>query len=194
MFVWPIYYFSGLQKIKTGDTTYTLKCGEAIVIFPNIVHEYIKIPSESDNTECISLICDTQILVSIMPELINKYAPNPLIPADLISEDTAMAFRKMTVADRDAKLIGWIYIALSNLIGTLNLVELDGNCDLPSKITAYVNSNFKKPLTIKYIAKEFGYHPSYIAHIFLWQTPDPLQNISWECPLRICGRTDTNYW
>ena len=155
-----------MQKIKVGDNIYTLKSGEAVVIFPNTVHQYVKVPSGSENTECISLICDTQILVSIMPELSSKYAQNPVVPSDLILYDTITAFQKMLTAQQDAELIGWTYIALSNLIGALNLIESDRNCELPSKITAYIDKNFKKPLTLKFIAKELGYHPSYIAHIF----------------------------
>lgn len=160
------YCFSGLQKIKVGENTYSLKSGDAIVIFPNTVHEYIKAPNESDTTECISLICDAQILVYIIPEIVNKYAQNPFIPSHLISGDAVTAFGKMLTAERDAELIGWTYITLSNLIGALNLIESNSDCELPSKITTYIEQNFKKPLTIKYIAKELGYHPSYIAHIF----------------------------
>jgi len=160
------YCFSGMQQIKVGGKVYTIKSGEAIVIFPNTVHEYVKSHSGSENTECVSLICDTQILADTMPEITTKYAQNPLIPSYLISEDTVTAFKKMLTAHQEAELIGWAYIALSNLIPSLNLTELDRDCELPSKITRYIEENFQKPLTIKYIAKEFGYNPSYIAHIF----------------------------
>jgi YesN/AraC family two-component response regulator len=33
-------------------------------------------------------------------------------------------------------------------------------------VVAYIDETFKEPLTIDYIAKVFGYHPSYIAHVF----------------------------
>ena len=57
-------------------------------------------------------------------------------------------------------------IALSDLLKKVDLVPLSNSAELPSQIVSYVNDNFKEPLTIKSISKVFGYHPSYIAHLF----------------------------
>ena len=35
------YCFSGFQDVKVGNTVYTLQKGDAVIIFPNVVHEYI---------------------------------------------------------------------------------------------------------------------------------------------------------
>lgn len=161
------FCISGIQNIKIGEKIYTLKKGDALVIFPNTVHEYIEYDSLCDEpTEIVALICNTKLLAENLPDIITKYPRNPFVEANLISEDTALAFQKITTQSNDIEMIGWAYIILSNLLRVLELTPMKGNLDLPSKIVAYIDENFKEDLTINSISKAFGYHPSYIAHLF----------------------------
>ena len=158
---------SGMQNVKVGEKIYTVKKGDAIVIFPNTVHEYIEYDSLCDEpTEIVAIICNTKLLAENLPDIITKYPRNPFIDASLISEDTALAFRKIITRIDDIKLIGWTYIILSDLLSILELTPTDENLELPSKIVAYIDANFKEDLTINHISKAFGYHPSYITHLF----------------------------
>ncbi|MBE7041442.1 MAG: AraC family transcriptional regulator [Ruminococcaceae bacterium] len=158
---------SGMQNVKVGEKIYTLKKGDAIVIFPNTVHEYIEYDSLCDEpTEIVAIICNTKLLAENLPDIITKYPRNPFIEANLISEGTALAFRKIITRINDIELIGWTYIILSDLLSILELTPTDENLELPSKIVAYIDANFKEDLTINHISKAFGYHPSYITHLF----------------------------
>lgn len=158
---------SGMQSIRVGENTYTLKRGDAIAIFPNAIHEYIECkPSCNETTEVVVIICNTKLFAETMPEIITKYPRNPLINAKAISKNAAIAFRKIIKQNNDIEMIGWAYIILSNLMGALELIPQKGNLDLPSKIISYINANFKEELSINRIAEVFGYHPSYIAHLF----------------------------
>lgn len=173
-----VYCFSGRQKVRIGEMVYTLQSGDAAFIFPNIVHEYIKCETEpGTKTEVISLISDTDFFASLVPDLVTKRPVSPFIPAKLISEDTAQAFRKMTSVINNIELLGWGCIALSGIISNLELTPLksiDG-ARLAPAIISYVNANFQKPLTIKSIANEFGYSSSYVAHIFYDQLKIPFR-------------------
>lgn len=161
------FCLSGMQNIRVGEKIYTLKKGDAIVIFPNTVHEYIEYDSLCDEpTEIVALICNTKLLAENLPDIITRYPRNPFIEASLISENTALAFRKMITRSNDIELIGWTYIILSDLLSILELTPTDRNLELPSKIVAYIDANFKEELTINHISKAFGYHPSYITHLF----------------------------
>jgi len=161
------FCFSGMQNIKIGNTLYTLKKGDAAIIFPHTVHEYIKYPLPChEDTEIVALICSTKLLAESIPDIITKYPQNPFVDAGLISEKTALAFRNITTADNNTELLGWTFIALSGLFKVLELGSAEGNIELPSKIVSYIEDNFKEDLTINHIAKVFGYHPSYVAHIF----------------------------
>ncbi len=161
------FCLSGMQNVRVGEKIYTLKKGDAIAIFPNTIHEYIECDSLlNEPTEIVAIICDTKLLAENLPDIITKYPRNPFIDASVISENTALAFQKITMRINDIEMIGWTYIILSNLLSVLEMIPMEGNLELPSKIIAYINENFKEELGINHIAKVFGYHPSYISHLF----------------------------
>ena len=171
------YCFSGLQKVKVGDTVYTLKSGDAVIIFPNVVHEYIACEDSETKTESISLISETDYLTGFMPDLITKHPRSPFIEAKLIPENSVLAFEKMTNAKDKTELLGWTFVALSGIFKNLELIPVkeSGELNLAPNLISYINLNFEKPLTIKYLAKEFGYSTSYIAHIFYDQLKIPFR-------------------
>ncbi len=170
------FCFSGKQYIKVGEETYTLKKGDAIVIFPNMVHEYIAYDSYCDEpTEIFSIICSTSLLAESVPEIVTTHPQNPYIDSSLIPENVALIFKNIMSAKNNIELLGWTLIAFSNLLGFLNLTPVEGCHDLPQKIVAYIEANFKEKLTINHIAKVFGYHPSYIAHLFCDQLKIPFK-------------------
>jgi AraC-like DNA-binding protein len=138
--------------------------GDAIVIFPNVPHEYFK--SDEGEAKSLTLVCNTKLLSEIFPDIVTKYPTDPFVPSQKISQNVSLAFNGITATDDEAQMLGWTYIALSELIGSLTLVWHDGDRELPARVVAYIDENFKEPLTIDYIAKVFGYHPSYIAHVF----------------------------
>ena len=174
---------SGRQNIRVGENIYELKKGDAVVIFPNTIHEYIENNLVCDElTETIAIICDSGLLSESLPDIITKYPRNPFIESGKVSENTALAFEKITAQNNDIEMIGWTYIILSNLLNELELMPLEGNLDLPSKIISYINANFKEDLTVSRIAKVFGYHPSYIAHLFCDQLKIPFK--TYMCNLR----------
>ncbi len=158
------FCFCGTQKIKVRDRVYVLGAGDAILIFPNLAHEYLK--SENDNTKSLSLICNTRLLTEVFPDIVTKCPEDPLVPAAQISKNAVLAFEGLACANDQAQMLGWTYIALADLLSTRTLVSCDGDKDLPARVVAYVDENFKDPLTIEHLSKIFGYHPSYIAHIF----------------------------
>jgi len=161
------FCLSGIQNIRVGEKIYTLKKGDAVAIFPNAIHEYIKYDPPCDEpTEVAAIICNTRLLTEAMPDIVTKYPTNPFVGASLISTDTECAFRKMINGDNYIENIGWTYVILSDLLKHLELKPIEQNLELPSKIVAYINTHFREELNINYIAREFGYHPSYIAHVF----------------------------
>ena len=161
------YCFEGHQKIKIENTVYTLEKGDAAVIFPNVVHEYIG-ESSSVKTESITLINEIDLFSAIIPDLTTKRPSSPIIKASFLNENVLLGFRKMINAESETELLGWGLIAFSGMADSLELLPLK-NTDgflLTPNLLSFINNNFKKPLTIKYLSKEFGYSTSYITHIF----------------------------
>ena len=170
------FCFSGRQYLKVGEKVFTLKKGDSIIIPPNTVHEYIAYDLSCDEpTEIIALICNTKLLSESITDIITKQVKNPFIDSKLVSEKAFLAFKNILSVKNDVELLGWTYILLSSLMDILEFIPSETNLELPSKIVAYINSNFKENLTINYIAKVFGYHPSYIAHLFCNQLKIPFR-------------------
>lgn len=161
-----VYCASGMQNVKLGKKIYTLYSGDAMVIFPNTVHEFLPHPDAPLSTETIALICNTELLSATLPDILTKYPESPVIKAKDISEDAAYAFKKLISTKDNTGLLGWTCIILSDIMKKLKLVPMEGNSELPAKIVSYIDKNFRDELTIPEIAKKFGYHPSYIAHLF----------------------------
>ncbi len=160
-----IYCFSGTQKIKLGETLYTLDAGDAALVFPGIVHEYISV-KEAFGTECIVVVADADVFSGLMPFIISHRPKNPIVK--VTSEIVKDAFRKIVRAEKEAELAGWTYVVLSDIIAEENLIPVKNTEDfnLAPSLVEYIDNNFQKPLTIKFLSKEFGYSESYIAHIF----------------------------
>lgn len=177
-FVEITYCFRGKQPVKIGETMINLTEGEAIVIFPNVVHEYIRCnTSDAQNTESVSVMCNLNFLSETFPEISTSLPVNPHIRAEFIPETVPLACRKIISASCSAEQIGWAYIILSGLIKNFEYKKAVKYTDisLPHIITSYINENFAEPLSINYIAKKFGYSPSYIAHLFCNQLKIPFK-------------------
>lgn len=171
------YCFSGVQHVKIGEELYTLKSGDAAIIFPNTVHEYISETENASSTESVSVMCNLNFLSETFPEFITSVPETPIILSAGNDENLALAFRKTTLTQNQNELIGWTYIILSSLFNQLILLPKNDHTELslPALITSYINDNFPEPLSIEFLAKKFGYSPSHIAHIFCNQLKIPFK-------------------
>lgn len=170
------YCKSGKQAIKVDGTTHLLSAGDLVIIFPNVTHEHIK--QDVPNTEMISVISTPEFFTGFYPELITKRPKTAYIPAEQVSDTVRYAFDKLLdAAFTPGALVGWTYVILSELLPRLELISAraaDGFHLAPSLIS-YIDENFKKPLTIRYLANEFGYSSSYVTHVFYDQLKIPFR-------------------
>lgn len=169
-----VFCFSGSQGLKLGDKTYIMNGGDALVIFPNTPHEYVALDCD-EITESVTLICNTRLFGEIIPDIISKNSADSLIPAKKISKNTKLAFNEILLTEDGAQKFGWACIALSELVKLLDLKQIEGSSELTSRIISYIDENFQEPLTISYIAKEFGYNQSHIANLFCDQLKIPFR-------------------
>ena len=167
------FCFSGEQKICIGEKECILREGDVAVIFPNTPHEYFK--TNDAPARVVSIMCNTKILSETFPDIISKYPVNPHITAEKVSKNIELGFEGIAASVENAQMIGWTYIILSDVLHIVELESLDGDRELPARIVDYIDKNFKEPLTIEYISKAFGYHPSYIAHLFCDQLKIPFR-------------------
>jgi AraC-like DNA-binding protein len=103
-----------------------------------------------------------------MPQLKGMLPDTPLISSKNICEETAAAFRKIVDAKDNLSQIGYIYIALSDLLNSLTLRKLNYNDDenISQRVIEYISLNFKEPITLETLSTEFGVSKSYLSHVF----------------------------
>jgi len=168
--------FEGKQDVKLGNRVYTLNSGDTLLISPNTIHEYIKSNNpEDEKTRVVAIICEDNLLTAGAPDFIVKTTSNPLVSGKYLSEDALLAFERINKTKDDTECLGWTFIVISYMLKHLEFEAISANASLPSEITAYVEKNYKDDITIKHLAKAFGYHPSYIAHIFCDQLKVPFR-------------------
>ncbi len=170
-----VYCFSGTQHVRVSDKIYTLQKGDALLIFPNTVHEYIR--QNAAPTESISLIGEADFFTAVFPELRTKVPKMPFVPAAKVPENAALAFRKMLTAEDSTELLGWSFVVLSGLMKNLQFLPAtpSDSYGIAPKIISYINLHFQESLSIGSLGKVFGYHPSYIAHIFCDRLKTPFR-------------------
>lgn len=156
----------GKQKIKLGENLYTLEKNDILVIFPGCVHEYIKCEGFENQSESVCIISQNLLISHIFPEIITKSPKNPHIKAKDVPENALLSFLKIIDAKSDAERVGWTHIALSSIIDLIDVQDTKSDVEVHEKIVKYIDDNFTQDLTVEYISKIFGYHPSYISHLF----------------------------
>ena len=160
------FCFSGAQSVKIGESVYTMRKGDAAIIFPNIVHEYIEYHGAEEDTEIVAIILDYKLIAAAVSGILTHCPASPLICSKFVSENTRYAFKNIATAQSDIALIGWTYVILSELLQVVQLTPMDKELDLAPRIIDYIDNNFKEDLNINSLANAFGYSPSYVAHIF----------------------------
>ena len=160
------YCFSGKQIIKVGGTLHTLTDGDAIVIFPNMIHENIS--CDEVPTETVTILCNAELVWQNMPQIKGMLPEAPVIPSQNISEETAATFGKIVTAENNLSQIGYIYIALSDLLNSLTLRKLNYNDDenISQRVIEYIAANFKESITLETLSAELGISKSYLSHVF----------------------------
>ncbi|MBE7016320.1 MAG: helix-turn-helix domain-containing protein [Ruminococcaceae bacterium] len=166
-----VFCISGMQQVKLGETLYQLKKGDILTIFPNNVHEYIS--ANTENTQSVSIIFSTKLLSATVPEIITGKPQNPYISSNELLQEILPLLKKLSDSQDELEKIGLAFIILSELVKKLNILPEKNSMTLPSMITSYIDNNFSENLSISRLAKIFGYHPSYIAHIFCDQLKLP---------------------
>lgn len=162
------FCFSGKQDIMIDGKLYTLNSGDVAVIFPNLVHEYIINDNYNLTTETISIICNTNLIENIFPEILEFSLKTPVADSLSLSDICNKAFRNMINLKDEAQLTGWLIIAFSEIKKHLCFTKSSPikSGDLLPLLLSYIDNNYQQNLTIEHLSKKFGYSASYIAHLF----------------------------
>ncbi|MFK0521684.1 helix-turn-helix domain-containing protein [Paenibacillus illinoisensis] len=161
-----LYVFSGTQSVEISDVSYELQPGDAAVIFPDIIHRYVKSGQQTGNA--ILLIINPKVFEGMFPDFNQLQPVTPLVLKKYVHKDAVYAFRKVKKEDDYAIKLGWAHIILSHLLSHTQLEQRQRTpvLDMPQKIMEYMANHFTEPLSLDTLAAEFNVSKYYISHIF----------------------------
>ena len=192
------YCISGRQDIKIGNICYSLSAGDAVVIFPNMIHEFIDSKNEIE-PESITLICSPDLIWQNMPKIKGMIPETPLIKSENISSETAASFSKIINGHDNLFKLGHTYIILSDLINSLNLrkINYQDDMNIAQKITEYITTHFSEPVTLELLCKKLNVSASYLSHVFSEQFKVPFRTylgaVRAEHSASLIRTTDKNF-
>lgn len=165
-FVETVYCFKGEQAVIINGEEFNLKSGDTAIIFPSVLHAYKK--STDKDSESISVMCDSQVLTSVFPEILSTVPETPIIKGGFLDKSTVDAFSNILLNNNERVIIGYFIVALSDILNkvTLKSSQNFSSTKIARTLTEYIENNFLEDLSIETLSKKFGYSKSYIAHVF----------------------------
>lgn len=153
------YVKKGKIKVVLNNKFYILKEGDLLLITQNQIHSYDTI----DNSEIIIFMLGNGFFNLVFP-LLSQQQYMPYI----YYKENENLIDKLKECYKEEKVLINSYI---NLIGHhfINNLVLDTNetskedITLSTKVISYLSSNFKNPVSLKNISKEFGYNEKYLS-------------------------------
>lgn len=117
-----LYMREGTQRILMDEKEYTVDTGDAIVIFPNCVHQYCRGEKPKPADEVL-IISSFKFYGKFLADLKDFIPENPIIKKENISEDVKYAFSAIDKTENEKVIAAWLVIIMSNIIGGLKLTR-----------------------------------------------------------------------
>lgn len=159
-----VYVTSGVVRITVDGAAYTLKAGEALLIFPNQIHEY---ETQGESSHFLALFS---------PQLVRTYskAYEGKVPSDALfipsstlcttAEALLLRYRESTPL-LEAK--AFAYTVCAEFDREKEYVKRQGDTlGLLERIFRFVENNFKENCSLHLLAEETSYHYVYLSRFF----------------------------
>ncbi|MGI6264806.1 MAG: helix-turn-helix domain-containing protein [Acutalibacteraceae bacterium] len=175
---WPIHLHDNVEIVCVlrgsidliiDFTTYSLRAGDAAVIFPHTVHGY-QTPKKIETT----LFKGAMLIPpkgGWAAEDLARFSPSsPVIRAAEINEETRYALDRLLRADPDNPRIAQAYLHLFlglawPLLKAEPLSNANGS-NTPRRVIEYVIAHYRQPLQAKDVADALGISRSHLARLF----------------------------
>ncbi len=154
-----IYVKSGCLTVKMDGERYDVKEGEAVIVLPNRIHEYI---SEKENSVC-GVIFSNDFIPIFFDKIGNSL---PEYPVYKVSDKTLWTEKLLRVNRRDYLNIASLLYELcgdaeKNIVWTERKSE---NGALIQEAINFISDNFRENITLSDLAKKLGYNEKYLSY------------------------------
>jgi len=164
-----LFCIKGKLIVFNMDDQYDLSEGQAIIIFPNHLHSYKSVGSNS-KFAIISFLPD--VVFSFKTQILSFELQNPVF--DYCNNKTIFSLFKEITDNYKSKtestialLVGFVNVLMYSVFDGLKCIQTKNNPNgLLTKVLNYCMLNYSDEITIEKIAKEFSSNPNLISSIF----------------------------
>lgn len=161
---------SGTLLTVCDGRQYTLKKGDFLICFPNVIHSYF---APLNSVHYHMAICHPRLLGDYLNELMNFIPRSPVIRADSLHRDVPYAlyglFDENSANSPSVNVCRALtQLILARTIPHLELMEKTNSSsfDTTSRTIEYISKNFRDPMSLDMVAKEIGVSKCHLSHIF----------------------------
>lgn len=156
---------SGEMNMRIEKQEYLLREGDLVLIKPNRLHSYDS--PRGSGGKCIICVFSQDLIAAVSDSLTKYQLASPLIHH--VSSFYREMFKGMNESQDIATIKGFLYTICGLFYRDLNVsIEDDVTKDtlLLRDIFIYLEGHMAEPCTLKSMAAELGYHPTYISRYF----------------------------
>lgn len=161
-----LYMREGSQKIHINSEEYVVNKGDAAIIFPEQLHDYVR--ETKDATDEIIILCSPNFYRHYFSDMSDKVPLNPIIKRESIHPDALYALEHIEIKDSFTAQLASTIMIITRFLEYTELKETKKIylSDISHRVIDYIREHFVQDITLESIAKEFSVNKNYISHIF----------------------------
>ncbi len=154
-----VYVKSGSLQVSINNRIFQVHENECILILPYEIHSFIT----KNNSDSYICVFSPEYVRTFHNMLHEKFLDNPVftLPNDI---ETLIINKIFKSSKSLLEMKGYLYLICSEILNNSNIVENNKNdYELLHKTLNYIQENFTKDISLKDIAKKFGYSYTYLS-------------------------------
>lgn len=165
-----VYMFEGSTKVVVDSIEHTLSKGDALIVFPNQIHQYQRVGYEDYFITIFPVdICPEfqKIFMQRVPTdpIIRNACSNAKIPQ--FAKEMMGLVGCMEGTYNKVKIKGYLLLLLSELFNMMEFVDAKAtDVDIIKAILSYCTENYKKDINLDTISAKLHISKYYISHLF----------------------------
>lgn len=162
-----IYLLEGEGTVNVDRQTQIIGPGDLFLSFPNQVHNFHVDPAKG-----VIFIVTPDLFPDLKDVFFGRVPVRPVIEKDRlpdgVADRVAEIFRCATAEDRlrNIEANGLLQALLAQLLGIMELTDVDSSCDSVRKVLEFCSEHYREPLTLQMLAQQLHLSGDYISHMF----------------------------
>ncbi len=175
---YPPHFHSYLELLTVTDgecevtvdfVTYKMEPGDAVLVFPNVIHSYRSVVSPVKNLTFML----PPAYFPLFKDTFASYRPASPIIKGLYNNETVKEHMHMAIKENKSKTLfgpptaaGHLAILLGTILPNLELVPSSKDISSEGRILAYCGEHFREPITLETLESDLHLSKFHISHLF----------------------------